>query len=154
MYAISFDLMDLYAYIGQLKYRSDIQRKKQVWCVIRKKWLIITPEELVRQAAILYLNSKGYPLARISVERQINIHNLVKRYDIAVADRQGSILILVECKSPDVPIHQSSLDQVSLYNQHLLADILWITNGHQHRIYQIDRKKNTVEILTNLPSLR
>jgi type I restriction and modification enzyme subunit R-like protein len=76
----------------------------------RKKYVVLTPEEWVRQHLIHYLNKdKGYPLGLMMVEKEFKYNKLSKRADIIVCDRTGAPLLMVECKSPDVEISQRVL---------------------------------------------
>lgn len=100
---------------------------------LRKKYISLTPEEWVRQHVIRYLlEAKGYPGGLLSVEGSITLFRTVKRYDLAAFDRKGNPLLVVECKSPDVPINEKVVDQVIRYNITLNAPYLLITNGLIH----------------------
>ena len=76
--------------------------------------MIILPEEWVRQHVVWYLiMEKKYPKSLINVEKQLQVNGLTKRYDVVVYQKDGSILLLVECKSPEVKISQETLQQKS-----------------------------------------
>lgn len=122
-----------------------------IFCFIRKKWLVSTPEEVVRQAAVLYLISLGYSPAHITVERLVKVHSLKRRYDIVVSNKQGEHEILVECKAPSVPISQDTLDQAGNYNITLKGAHIWITNGHTNFAFQIDHQKKACTAIDSLP---
>ena len=82
--------------------------------LIRKKNLLLTPEEWVRQHCLHFLISElGYPKSLINVEKQIKINGQLKRYDIVVYSSQGDVHILVECKAPSIAISQNTFDQNS-----------------------------------------
>lgn len=104
--------------------------KELVFCMIRKKWVILTPEEWVRQNFLLYLTEKQcYPASLIAVEKQVLFGDVKKRFDIVVFDRQAKPFMIVECKEMNVPLTESVLNQVLRYNTNLQASYLFITNG-------------------------
>ena len=120
---------------------------------IRKKFVTLQPEEWVRQHCISYLTKvKKYPKPLINVEKKLVLHNLTKRYDIIVFNTDGSILLIVECKSPKQAITQDTFDQIARYNLALNAKHLMLTNGLQHYYYQIDVKNKRYHFLENLPA--
>ncbi len=103
--------------------------KEYIFCVIRKRWMIITAEEWVRQNLLLYLiEVLNYPASLIAVEKQVHLGELQKRFDIVVY-RQDVPFMLIECKEMNVPINQKTLDQVLRYNINLRAAYFIITNG-------------------------
>lgn len=124
-----------------------------VWCIIRKKALILTPEEWVRQHVIHFLiNQKNVPLGLISSELGIQIHQLNRRCDVVIFGREKAPKLLVECKAPEVKLNQNTLQQIAHYNATLNVDYLWITNGIEHALYFIDRINSQIQILNELPN--
>jgi hypothetical protein len=112
---------------------KNSQNKDLIFDVVRKKFVVLTPEEWVRQHVLQFLIlDKKYPLSLINVEKQITINKLKKRYDIIVFDSKGGILILVECKAPGILIKQNTFDQIARYNFKLNATYLMVTNGLSH----------------------
>lgn len=104
--------------------------KFQVCCLIRRKWLVLTPEEWVRQHVIGYLiKARQIPIGSIAVEKSFQYLNRKKRWDIVSFNREGEPEILVECKAPMVPIDQTTLYQISAYQQMIKAKKLILTNG-------------------------
>ena len=90
----------------QFRFKSN-ENKRLIFDGIRKKFIILTPEEWVRQHVINYLVlDKNYPVSHLSVEKQLKLHNTVKRYDIVVYNRTGEIELIVECKAPNIKISQ------------------------------------------------
>ena len=86
--------------------------RTEVFDPIRKKWLVLTPEERVRQQLILFLlNVKKIPASHISVERAITVNGLTKRYDLVVFAPEGNPWMVVECKAPEVEITQAVVEQ-------------------------------------------
>ncbi len=102
----------------------------EIFDPVRKKFVALTPEEWVRQHVIAFLNSaKGYPLSLLKVEKQFTLNRLVKRADIVACNKSGKPVLIVECKSYDVPISQDTFDQAVRYNLVLQVNYLLITNG-------------------------
>lgn len=120
---------------------------------IRKKFVVLQPEEWVRQHVIRYLiQEKEYPASLLGVERQIRVNSLVKRCDLVVYKPDGSIYILVECKAPEQPITQHTFDQIARYNLQMHAAYMMVTNGLAHYFCRMDREKQCYEFLEQLPS--
>ena len=116
----------------------DYKVKKQngtvmIFDIVRKKYVVLTPEEWVRQHVVHYLvEKKGYAISRVAVEREIELYGLKRRFDIVVFDRSGNPWLLVECKAPAVALTQKVFDQVFRYNLTLAAPYVAITNGVRH----------------------
>lgn len=124
-----------------------------IFCVIRKKMIVLTPEEWVRQHVVHWLlHCKNFPISLVNVEKVLLLHGIRKRYDIVVYNSDGSIMILVECKAPEVVISQAVFDQIARYNLSLNASYLMVTNGLQHFFCQIDYKLSIYHFLPDLPS--
>lgn len=123
-----------------------------VWCIVRKKNLVLTPEEWVRQHVIHYLiNAKQVPEGLISSELRININRLDRRCDVVIYGKDQQAKLLVECKAPEVTLTDRTLQQIAHYNAQLGVDFLWVTNGIRHAVYQIDRHNKKITILEELP---
>ena len=104
--------------------------KDLIFCVIRKKWLVLTPEEWVRQNSLLYLTEvMNYPASLIAVEKQIMLGELKKRFDVVVYKNEQPFM-LIECKELNVPIDQKTLNQALRYNIELQAPYCVISNGN------------------------
>lgn len=102
-------------------------------CLVRKKWVVLTPEEWVRQHFINYLSFyKGYSLSRMAVERGLQYNGLQKRMDILVYDKSGNPELMVECKASHIILGKDTLFQISTYNSHFKVPKLCITNGLKH----------------------
>ncbi|WP_026915467.1 type I restriction enzyme HsdR N-terminal domain-containing protein [Christiangramia portivictoriae] len=128
------------------------QNKVAVFDDLRKKFIILTPEEWVRQHTVKFLEKeKNYPLSLINVEKQLKIAGLTKRYDVVVFEPEGNIHIIVECKAPKIKITQDTFDQIARYNLSLKANYLMVTNGLEHYFCQMDYEKQTYIFLTELP---
>jgi hypothetical protein len=118
----------------------------------RKKQVLLTEEEWVRQHFVEYLvRMKKYPRSLIAVEKQCTVEGLAKRTDVLVFDRQGEIDIIVECKAPGVRIDQEVFDQIARYNLALNARYLVVTNGMDHFYCQMDLEKEAYRFLPDIP---
>lgn len=132
---------------------KNSENKISIFDVIRKRFVVLQPEEWVRQHCIHYLiDVKKYPKSLINVEKELIINTLRKRYDIVVFNPDGSIHLIVECKSPSVTIDQSTFDQIAQYNMALNATYLMITNGLNHYYCQMDFKNKKYQFLKDIPN--
>ena len=123
-----------------------------IWDPIRKKNIIITPEEWVRQHAIQFLiQERKYPAQWMAIEKQFTINGQHKRADIVVYNNELHPHIIVECKAPNIKITQETFDQIARYNLSLNAKYLMITNGLQHFYCQMNFEKETYVFLEKLP---
>ncbi|SHJ91632.1 type I restriction enzyme HsdR N-terminal domain-containing protein [Pseudozobellia thermophila] len=123
-----------------------------IFDVIRKKFVVLQPEEWVRQHAVHYLLvEKNYPKSLINVEKQLTVNGLTKRYDIVVFHPNGDINVLIECKAPEVTIDQRTFDQIARYNSRLRADYLMVTNGLAHFYCQMDFESEKYTFLRDIP---
>ena len=124
-----------------------------IFDILRKKYLVLTPEEWVRQHFVQFLiQEKKYPVSLIAVEKQLTINNLKKRTDIVIYNRTGTPEILVECKAPHIKITQDTFDQIARYNLKLNAKYLIVTNGLEHFYCQMDFKNETYQFLQEIPN--
>jgi hypothetical protein len=122
---------------------------------IRKKFVVLTPEEWVRLHAVQFLlNEKKYPKSLINVEKQLKLNETVKRYDIVVFNKDGSIFLIVECKAPAVEISQLTFDQIARYNLALESEFLMVTNGLEHYFCQMDFKNKRYIFLEEIPDYK
>ncbi|MCB0842419.1 MAG: type I restriction enzyme HsdR N-terminal domain-containing protein [Bacteroidetes bacterium] len=111
----------------------------QVWDMIRRKWIILQKEEYVRQQLIQHMIlGKEISKGRISVEKEIRYQKLRKRFDIVVYDSFGKPFILCEIKSPEIPLSQDTLNQISQYNSVIQAPHLLVTNGLELWFFSLD----------------
>jgi hypothetical protein len=132
---------------------KNSENKVSIFDDIRKKFIILTPEEWVRQNVLQFLMiDKKYPKSLINVEKVLKVNGLVKRYDIVVYNSDGSIFILIECKSPEVEISQSTFDQIARYNMTMKSNYLMLTNGLNHYFCQMDFDKEKYYFLQELPN--
>lgn len=125
----------------------------KVWIfdIIRKKYVVLTPEEWVRQHFVHYLiQSKKYPKTLFKIESSLTYNKLQKRFDILVRDRKGNPWMLVECKAPSIKLTQRAFNQVAVYNMTLGARYLAVTNGMVH--YCVETGKEEVKQVNVMPS--
>ena len=119
---------------------------------IRKKFVVLTPEEWVRQHVLQYLiQQKGYSPSLINVEKQLLLNGTQKRYDVVVFNPNGSIFLIVECKAPSIGITQDTFDQIARYNLVTQAQYLMVSNGLEHYFCQMDYQAEQYIFLKELP---
>ncbi|MDQ3681619.1 MAG: type I restriction enzyme HsdR N-terminal domain-containing protein [Bacteroidota bacterium] len=105
--------------------------KQYIFDAIRKIWLLLTEEEWVRQNFVNYLIMVlKYPSTLIALEKEIILHDMRKRFDILVYDRQHQPWMIIECKEPRVALSENVLQQVLRYNIRLPVEYIVITNGN------------------------
>lgn len=110
-----------------------------IHCLVRNKWIQLTPEEKVRQYLIQYfVDVLHYPLKFISVERQIKLNSLIRRYDIVIYNLELKPVILVECKANHIDLDETNLQQLLNYNIVIRSPYFMLSNGTQHYIYQLE----------------
>ena len=132
---------------------KNSENKVSIFDSIRKKFVILQPEEWVRQHCIQFLiQEKNVPQSLINVEKELIINGLKKRYDIVVYNPDGSIYIVVECKSAKIPITQTTFDQIARYNLKLNATYLMVTNGLNHYYCQMDFINKRYQFLKDIPN--
>ena len=132
---------------------KNSENKVAIFDEIRKKFILLTPEEWVRQHTVKFLlQDKNYPKSYLNVEKLIKVNDLKKRYDAVVFEPSGGIFLLVECKAPEVKITQDTFDQIARYNLTLKANYLMVTNGLNHYFCQMDFEKETYIFLKELPN--
>ena len=130
----------------------QIDGKPYIFDIIRKKNILLTPEEWVRQHFLHYLiDGLGYPKPLINVEQGLRYHSLLKRSDIIVFDRNASPLVLIECKAPAQRLNQKVMEQAMMYNKTILAPYIIVTNGIEHSCLVINREDSKVDFLPELP---
>lgn len=133
------------------RFKSN-ENNTSIFDPIRKKFVVLSPEEWVRQHVIAFLNQeKKIPLSIINVEKEIKVHQTKKRYDLVVFNSNGSLALVVECKAPSVPITQEVFDQIARYNIALDASYLMVTNGLEHYYCQPDYELKSYKFLHEIP---
>jgi predicted type IV restriction endonuclease len=131
---------------------KNSENKVSIFDVIRKKFILLTPEEWVRQHVVEFLIAeKEYPKSLINVEKLVKVNGMNKRYDVVVFNSDGSIFLLIECKAPEITIDQKTFDQIARYNLSLNAQYLMVTNGLNHYFCQMDFENERYTFLKELP---
>jgi len=130
-----------------------VEGTTQVFDAVRKKYLVLTPEEWVRQHFIHYLNfEKKYPLGLMGVEQMVKYNEQSTRADIVLYTNEGKPNMIVECKAPKVKITQDAFNQIAKYNFKLRVDFLVVTNGMRHFCCAMDYESNKITFLEEIPS--
>ena len=115
------------------KHQFKIKKENNIELIFdayRKRWIILTPEEWVRQNILQYITQiKKYPPKLIAIEKEISLGELKKRCDVVVYDRCALPWMIIECKEMNVPVNSKTMDQVLRYHITLPAKYLIITNG-------------------------
>jgi hypothetical protein len=139
--------------IGYPPYQPKIKTegaKEFIFDEFRKRWILLTPEEWVRQNFLQYLTQiKKYPASLIAVEKEIKLGDLKKRFDVVVYDKNSKPWMIVECKEMNVQLDKTVLDQVLRYNITLNVPYLVITNGSYCMALQL--KDNAMMAIDSLP---
>lgn len=134
------------------RFKSN-ENKVSIFDVIRKKFIILQPEEWVRQHCVHYLiHIKGYPISLINVEKELIINNLKKRYDVIVYNTDGSVFLVIECKAYNIKITQEAFDQIARYNLVLESQYLMVTNGLNHYYCKMDLENSKYQFLESIPT--
>lgn len=129
------------------------ENKYFIFDIVRKKYVMLTPEEWVRQHIIHYLiEEKNYPISLIAVEKKVTVNKLTKRTDILVFNTKGNPHIIVECKAPSIKISQDAFDQIARYNLKLDANFLIVTNGLKHYYCKMDFINQEYVFLNTIPN--
>ena len=132
---------------------KELNGKRAIFDIIRKKYVILTPEEWVRQNFIHFLiESRQYPKALIKLEFGVKYNELAGRSDITVFDRKGEIFMLVECKAPHIAVSNEVFAQASRYNIRLKAKYMVVTNGLLHFCCCINQAEKKYDFLEDIPS--
>ncbi|WP_302318891.1 type I restriction enzyme HsdR N-terminal domain-containing protein, partial [uncultured Duncaniella sp.] len=128
--------------VAELSLRSG-DKGVEVYDELRQKWLLVTPEEWVRQHFVHFLMSHmGVPRSLIANELGIRLNGMSRRCDTVVFDRALSPLMIVEYKAPDIKIDRKVIDQVMRYNTVLKVPYLVVSNGLHHYCIKVDADGN------------
>jgi hypothetical protein len=120
---------------------------------LRKKWLYLSPEEWVRQNFVQYLvKIKKYPAARIALEKEIQLGELKKRFDVLVYDRAFKPWMMIECKSTEVPLNEDVLRQLLRYNISVPVEFMVITNAYA--TYGWQRVESQLVLINEIPAMQ
>jgi type I site-specific restriction-modification system R (restriction) subunit len=139
--------------LPEYAFRTKTENGKQmIFDLIRKKFVVLTPEEWVRQNFIQYLiNEKNYPQSLMAVEKQIVVNGKQRRFDLLVYLKNGQPFLIAEFKAPSVKITQEAFDQVVRYNMVLRVERVVVSNGLQHFACEVDYLNNSFKYLRGIP---
>lgn len=127
-------------------------QRKLIFDAVRKKYVVLTPEEWVRQHVIHFLiTAHQVPISLIGVEKGITIMGRSRRADVVVFGRTGLPSLLVECKAPTVSINPTTFTQAAVYTYGFGLDYMMITNGIHHFYLNIDKQAQKVQQIEALP---
>jgi predicted type IV restriction endonuclease len=128
------------------------EQRNYIFDNIRKRYVILTPEEWVRQHLATYLTEeKKYPAALMAVEMSLKINKLERRADIVLFSRDGKPFMIVECKAPGVKVTQNTFDQAARYNMDMKVEYLVISNGLVHYCARLNHADHSWEFLKEIP---
>lgn len=131
---------------------KNVLDKRYIFDEYRKKYVVLTPEEWVRQNFLKYLNvEKKYPKSLTGVEISLKINGLSKRADIVIYDSERKPDVVVECKAPTVKIDEKTCQQALLYNTSFSARLIILTNGIAHYCIVTDTENNNYTFIKTIP---
>ncbi len=136
----------------KLRLRETSDGTIQVYDPLRLKWIILTPEEHVRQRFVAHLTSSlGYPSGMMANEVSLRLNGTLKRCDTVLFDRMRRPLAIIEYKAPEVPITQAVFEQIVRYNMVLRASYLMVSNGIRHYCCHVSYAPPKVTFLKEIP---
>lgn len=148
--ASDLPLLDLPDHGVKLRHDADGVR---LFDMVRRKWVLATPEEWVRQHFVNFLvQDRQCPASLVAVEKGLALNGLAKRADIVVHGSGGAPVALVECKAPGVRIGQAVFEQAARYNVVFKVRYLIVTNGYKHYCCRVDHSNGSVDFLVDIPT--
>ncbi len=127
--------------------------KEYIWDILRQKYLVITPEEWVRQHFVhMLINHYEYPSGLMANEVPLTLNQTKRRCDTVVYDKYGHPIVIIEYKRTTVEINQKVFDQISLYNIALKVPYLYVSNGIRSIACKVDYDKNEIRFLRDIPN--
>lgn len=128
--------------------------KTEVFDIVRRKWVPMTEEETVRQFLIHFIvEEKNIPVSHLSVERQITVNGLTRRYDLVIFNNLGKPQLVIECKAPHIELSQEVIEQVGRYNKTLHAPFIGVSNGRQHFFFRINFATEEITFCEDFPNI-
>lgn len=132
--------------------RNNERDKLEIFDSIRRKHVVLTPEEWVRQNFARYLiDFKKFPASLMAIEKGLKVNNLTKRTDIVQYNKAGNPIVIVECKAPHIKINEDTFAQAAMYNLKMQVDYLIMTNGLTHYCCKVNYKTHQLEYLKDVP---
>jgi hypothetical protein len=145
---LDIDLLQVQPFI---KLRKN-QQRNEIFDTVRKKWLVLQPEEWVRQLMVLYLSKVlHFPLNHFSIEKGVSKGLKKGRWDVLIFDYSMKPLMLIECKSPNISLTEDVIYQAAVYNIELKAPYIAVTNGIKTSCFMKDKENNGFIFLTDFP---
>lgn len=148
-------MLESFPLLNLPKANLKLQRIKNdvyVWDVFRKKKLLLTPEEWVRQHVLHYLVSElNFPASLLALEHTITVNKLKRRCDVVVFAKDGFPKLIIECKAPHITLSEKAFMQIAQYNFKLQVQFLVLTNGISHVIAFIDKANNQISYWDRFP---
>ncbi len=130
----------------------EVNNRKEIFDPLRKKFVLLTNEEWVRQNLISYLaTDRKVPLSMMASERGLLVNNMPKRFDLLIFSTDGNPLMIIECKAPHVSVDEEVFYQAARYNITLQVEYLLITNGLEHHCIKINYDTGETKFLKEMP---
>lgn len=130
----------------------EVNNRKEIFDPLRKKFVLLTDEEWVRQNLISYLaTDRKVPLSMMASERGLLVNNMPKRFDLLIFSTDGNPLMIIECKAPHVSVDEEVFYQAARYNITLQVEYLLITNGLEHHCIKINYDTGETKFLKEMP---
>ncbi len=137
---------------SRLRMKQDAENRVSVWDVLRRKYVVLTPEEWVRQHFVAFLSEvRGYALSSMANEVTLNVNGAIRRCDTVIFDKQRRPAMVIEYKAADVVITQAVFDQIARYNMVLNAPYLVVSNGLNTFCCRYNQASATYSFLSDLP---
>ncbi len=131
----------------------DSKGRQVVYDPLRSKWIVLTPEEWVRQHFVRFLiANRSYPQALTANEVGLRQNGCLRRCDTVVYGRQAEPVAIIEYKAPDVQITQRTFDQAVRYNMEMHVNCLMVSNGLRHYCCRVDHRANSYHFLRDIPT--
>jgi predicted type IV restriction endonuclease len=138
------------------EYNPTLRKEEgKIWIfdIIRKKYVVLTPEEWVRQHFVHYLVQQlHYPKSLFRIEGSLTYNRLQKRSDILIHNRTGKPWMLIECKAPNIKLTQRAFNQVSVYNMSIGARYVAVTNGMVQFCFEQSAQPGEIIFLEKFPA--
>lgn len=145
---IDIDLLQVQPLI---KIRTN-QKGNEIFDIVRKKWLVLQPEEWVRQLIVSYLSKVlNFPLNHFSIEKSISKGMKKGRWDVLIFDYSMKPFFLIECKAPNISLTEDVIYQAAVYNIKLKAPYIVVTNGSNTSCLMVNQENNNFTFLSNFP---
>ena len=121
----------------QFRFKKDDKNRVCIFDLIRKKWLVFSPEEWVRQNLIRFIiEFLNYPKEIIQIESGLKVNQNQRRSDVIVF-KNSKAIVLIECKAPSISITEKTLNQALNYNQVYKAEYIMLSNGLTHKFFHV-----------------